>query len=309
MDNEKQLSRNGFLAALCYYDVFQYPLTLEEASLFSPNNIQAGVAKIIADELILEKRIFLFGDFYSLRNDPLILEKRLAGNKLAIPEIQKAKKIAQFLSWFPYMKCICISGSLSKDFAYKGSDVDFFIITKSNRLWLSRFFFTLFLKPATLLGYRNWFCLNYFVDEDSLEIEEKNIYTATEIATLLPLYGESVYERFMDENKWYRQFLPNFFKRQKTPLFNKIIFLRKMIEWMFNNRLGDFLEAKIFHFYRNRWHNLWLKNKYTKTGFRLGNYIAAKHVCKPCPENFQEKILLRIEYNINKYTTSPSINS
>jgi predicted nucleotidyltransferase len=52
---------------------------------------------------------------------------------LAVKHIKKAKAVAKFLSWFPYIRGIAISGSLSKNFADENSDLDFFIITAANR--------------------------------------------------------------------------------------------------------------------------------------------------------------------------------
>ena len=56
---------------------------------------------------------------------------------------------------------------------------------------------------------QHWFCMNYYIDEEMLQIKEKNIYTATEVVTLLPLRGIPAFRRFYGHNKWSRTYLPN----------------------------------------------------------------------------------------------------
>ena len=43
---------------------------------------------------------------------------------------------------------------------------------------------------------------NYFVDSQHLEIEEKNIFTATELATLIPACNKEIYNTLIDTNSW-----------------------------------------------------------------------------------------------------------
>ena len=81
------------------------------------------------------------------------------------------------------------------------SDLDFFIITKPNRLWIARMLLALYQK-IVLLNSHKYFCVNYFVDEHHLAIEEKNLYTATELSTLIPLYGKEYYPQLMMANHW-----------------------------------------------------------------------------------------------------------
>ncbi|MEZ4965453.1 MAG: hypothetical protein R2791_09430 [Saprospiraceae bacterium] len=53
-----------------------------------------------------------------------------------------------------------------------------------------------------MLNSHKYFCVNYFVDTEHLEIEDKNLFTATETVTLLPLYGRDWYEGFYKALSW-----------------------------------------------------------------------------------------------------------
>jgi hypothetical protein len=69
-------------------------------------------------------------------------------------------------------------------------------------------------KRLFLKGSHKHFCVNYFIDEDHLEIEEKNLFTATELATVLPLYGSQQYTKLIKTNRWLKSFFPNYVPRR-----------------------------------------------------------------------------------------------
>ena len=181
--------RPSILKVVAYFDLFNYPVTLEEIRFFMDREAPAPALTPELDALVAEKRLFRLGAFYSLRNDPLLTERRLKGNRHADELLRIADRISRFLYQFPYVKGIGISGSLSKHYEDEDADIDYFIITSSNRLWIARTLMHLFKKWSFIRGRQHWYCMNYFVDEEALEIEEKNIFTATELITLLPACG------------------------------------------------------------------------------------------------------------------------
>jgi hypothetical protein len=86
---------------------------------------------------------------------------------------------------------------LSKNFADERADIDYFVVTKANRLWIARTLMHLFKKLTFLVGKQHYFCMNYFVDEEALTIQEKNLFTAVEVATLIPVCGNGSMESFL----------------------------------------------------------------------------------------------------------------
>src|SRR2546430_6574247 len=89
------------------------------------------------------------------------------------------------------------------------TDIDFFIITSANRLWIARTCMHLFKKLTFLTGRQHWYCMNYYIDEEALNIEEHNIFTATELITLLPVCGNGTMQRFFQMNSWVSVYFPN----------------------------------------------------------------------------------------------------
>src|SRR5687767_3468798 len=190
------------LRTLLYFDIFNYPLKSEE--VFNFLGIPALDKSIVASRLRSltdQKVIFQFGELFSLKNDKALIERRLKGNKEADKYLILAKKKANFIAKFPFVRAVLASGSLSKGYMDEGSDLDFFIITAPGRLWIARTLLVLY-KRVFLANSHKHFCVNYFIDEKHLEIEEKNLFTATELATVIPLYGSQQYENLQGINSW-----------------------------------------------------------------------------------------------------------
>jgi predicted nucleotidyltransferase len=248
--------------------------------------------------LVAENQVFQFEEFYSLRDDYQLVMRRRKGNIAAKKLLDKAVQIAAFLSAFPFVRGVAVSGSLSKNFADEDSDIDFFIITEKNRLWLARTFMHLFKKLTFVFKKEHLFCMNYYVDEDGLEIKEKNIYTATELATLLPLRGISAFQQLYQHNQWSRKILPNhsmkvaYTKEVSSPLFKKVI------EWCFRNPLGNVLDHLLMKITASRWTKKTERQKRNAHGNLMGMDVG-KHYSKPDPCTFQKNFIEEYERNIS----------
>jgi len=296
--------QESILKVIAYFDIFYYPVTTKEILYFMNKPYTEHKLQDALDELLKNEIIFRTKDYYSLHNDQIFAIKRMRANEAAAKQLKIAKKIAAFLIRFPFIKGVAISGSLSKNVAYKGSDIDFFIVTKENRLWLSKLFFTTLIKCSTFFGLSKWFCLNYIIDEKSLEVPEKNIFTATEIITLLPLYGASLFDNFFAANEWIYNFFPNHAVKThaaKEPSFTPV---KNIIEWLLNNKQGNKADTALMLYFDKRWKKLIARNKFTESGFQLGSMMADKHFCRPFPEHFQQKILNRYEERIQGLKTT-----
>jgi hypothetical protein len=295
----------SILKTVAYFDVFAYPLTPDEIVFFLDRSATEEEIAGALKYLIQTKQLWQFGNFYSLRNEPAIALRRVKGNKLAETLIKRAMSVARFLSWMPYVKGIAISGSLSKNFADGNSDLDFFIITKANRLWVVRILYSIIYKLACALRIKEWFCLNYFIDELNLAIKEQNVFTAVEISTLMPLKGEAVFSNFFEANDWVFEYLPNYSPnyanmKDKAPVISK-----RIAEWIMNAEFGNKLDNKLLAFFKKRFDKIFAEKKLSDKGLTIGAFEVTKHACKPLPQYFQPKILARFQERFalvrNKY--------
>src|SRR6478736_270632 len=199
----------SILKVLLYYDIFHYPLTSPEVFQYmSTNHVTLKDVQHTLDELSIQGYISKCENFYSIRNSREIIDRRIKGNNEAQKWIHLAKKQARLIHSFPFVKAVMISGSLSKNYMDEKSDLDFFVITAPQRLWIARTLLVVY-KRLMLSNSHKHFCVNYFIDSSHLEIEEKNIFTATELATLIPFCGYSYYRKLFSDNQWLNSFFPN----------------------------------------------------------------------------------------------------
>lgn len=293
--------KTDILSTLTYFDLFHYPITLSEIVLFSRNIHKHAEVSYGLQLLLQEKRIYQFDDFFTLLNDPSLISRRRSGNCKAKSLLQTAEKIAKLLSCFPFVKGVAVSGSLSKNYADENSDIDLFIITTKNRLWLARTFMHCLKKASYLLKKEQLFCMNYYIDEAALEIREKNIYTATEVATLLPLRGIDAFEAFYRSNTWSRAFLPNHSMRISYVKDIERSFVKRFCEACLDNSAGNLLDTALMKLTAYRWREKTRKGKLNNRGIVM-SMEASKHYAKPDPRDFQEKLVGNYEQRIFQLT-------
>jgi hypothetical protein len=289
--------KKDILAALTYYGLFNYPLKKGEIFIFLQQCNDMDDFETALNTLVEECIVFKIGNFYSLEDNPALAERRSRGNERAFLLLKKAEKAAAIISGFPFVKGVAVSGSLSKYFADENADVDFFIITDSNRLWIARTFLHGMKKLSFLLNKEDLFCMNYFIDESNLVIREKNIYTAIEISTVLPLRGTGIFEEFFEKNKWAKAFFPNKFQNFSSTNEIKKNWMRVLIQRLLNNRMGDGLDNYLMKLTCRRWQTKTVQGRINSKGKPL-NMDLGKHYSKPHPENFQKRLLVRYERSL-----------
>ena len=206
MEKHTDIENLAVLNVLAYYDVFDYPLTIDEIYRFS-KGLSKDQVRLDLNNLVDNSIIYKANDLYSLKNDPVAIIKRKEGTQRTIDFKEKAIKRAKLIGKFPYVRAVFISGSFSKGYMPIDGDIDYFVITKHNRMWLARTLIILY-KKVFLFNSRKFFCVNYFLGEKDLNIDQKNIFTATEIFTLKPIINKDLYKNLLKENQWIELFWP-----------------------------------------------------------------------------------------------------
>jgi hypothetical protein len=296
------------LATLAYFDNFRYPLTQKEIFLFLPVHSTREALQHELRELLLSGHVYRVQQYYSLVKDEQYACRRNEGYSKAIKLLDTGKRVAALLSHFPFVKGVAISGSLSKYFAEDGADIDLFIITTHNRVWLARTFTHLLKKLSYLFNKQHYLCMNYYIDEKELDIVEKNIFTATEIVTLIPMQGTKTFDDFFKTNNWTAKFLPNHFMRiyrEKDISSNP---LKLLLEFSFSGRLGNSLDTYLMNLTAKRWQQKTMSGQLNDHGFVM-SMTANKHYSKPDPEGFPIKLLEKYEQRLLQLEQSHAIKS
>jgi predicted nucleotidyltransferase len=288
--------KENILATLAYFDIFKYPLTSIEIYSFLRNKYDHKDFDEALKLLCSNAMVYQFDELYALKDDRSLTIRRYEGNEKAAALIKVAGKVSGFLFKFPYVRGIAISGSLSKNYADENSDIDLFIITAKNRLWIARTLMHAFKKLTFLVNKQDYFCMNYYIDEQQLEIVEKTTYTAIEIVTLIPLRG-LIFEQFCAANAWTGQYLPNKVMDLSPVKPAKDSFLKRLLENAFNNTFGDAMDNMLMKITAGRWLRKTMLRRLNSKGNVLG-MDANKHYAKPDPRNFQHKLMKQYDHKI-----------
>ena len=290
---ELSLVEAGVLKSLLYFDIFQYPLTAAELkALHQIKNSNSEEISLALNRLLENRRIHQHGEFYQLPEAPSYADRRKSGNQLAVQRMQRALQRSRLVAAFPFVKAVMVSGSLSKNYMEAGSDIDFFIITAPGRLWVTRTLLIAFKKIFLFNSHKD-FCLNYFIDTDHLEIEDKNIFTATEVAFLLPTHNPALYKDFRAANTWADAYYPNHGLRclEQCAKVEQGMF-KRLGEWLLKGRLGEALDARFMRLTMGRWQKKFthLEPSRFEVAMRSRKYVSKHH-----PSAFQDRVIGKLQ--------------
>ena len=217
-----QLGKN-ITATVTYYDVMDFPLTAFEIwkhliehdrdrALSEP--VPFGEVWGVLHSEQLAGKVQEQNGLYFLPGREELPASRIGREKLSVKKLKRMRRLVKILAYVPYLRMVGATGSLSMKHGVRGSDWDMFVVLRSGKIWIGRTILTLFLH---IIGKRrhgrkisNRACLNYFVTDDHLEIETKDLYSAHEYRFLIPLLSLPLFQIFELKNRWIQDYKPNF---------------------------------------------------------------------------------------------------
>ncbi len=211
--------QKAILKTLIYADIFDYPLTQAEIQKWLIQEKSSDISSI-SDSSIKKT-----SSYYHLKSRQSIVKLRRQRTRFSRSKFKLAQKITSYLKFIPSIQLIAITGALAMNNSNQHDDIDLMIITKKNRLWLTRLFSILILEFLNLrrrpnkktksdinVLNSNKICLNLFLDESSLQLpsSQRNLYTAHEVTQIKPIFDKgNTYQNFINQNSWVASFLPN----------------------------------------------------------------------------------------------------
>ena len=149
-------------------------------------------------DLIFEKNAVLF------TRD---LQKSYLQKKRCSKDIfRRHKRYLSIIARMPWVKYVALTGANAFESCQTRDDVDLFLVTKGNRLWICYLALVLFSKA---IRKRDTLCINYLVDEQNLHIRQHDYYTAVQILQMIPLFDSDFNKKIIEDNPWIFDFLPN----------------------------------------------------------------------------------------------------
>ena len=130
--------------------------------------------------------------------------------------------------------------------------------------------------------------MNYFLDTEHLTVEDRNRFTATEVVTLLPTYGNGTTEAFFAQNAWAFKMYPG---ARPTPSVEVPIgnggWKYRVERWL-GGGIGDVLDSWCMNLTWRRWRRKFghLDARTFELALRTRTYVSKHH-----PRNFQDRVL------------------
>lgn len=273
-----------------YFAIFNFPLTLDEIFYFYAGDLDKEAIALVLADMRDAGTVRQAGPYYcAIKCSADCVQERKTGAARAARLLPKARRVGNFISLFPFVRFVGISGSLSKGHAREQADFDFFIITAPNTLWICRTILHLFKKLTFLFGLQHWFCMNYFIDADHLALEERNMFTQIELATLIPLNNPNLFTCFLFKNdlKNIHKIALNVPEESFVKVYEKL-FQRVKHKWL--RPLNVFL-MKLTD---NKWRKKWQKKNFPEEEYDLC-FKTTEYVSKNHPKNYQKRILELID--------------
>jgi len=217
-----------YLPTIAYFDIFDYPLTRQEMEkwMIDPKVTQQVMGSETTDFCRDVSCIENLDGFFYLKGREELVFARKKRYLIAEKKYRRALRFARIFRLLPSVRMVAVCNTLAFSNAKDESDIDFFIITKPGKIWLTRFWLQSMLA---LLGIRphdhgvsikDALCLSFFITSDNLSLagirlEENDVYLALWISQLVPVYDpDNLYEKLWQENQWVKKVLPNTYFNQ-----------------------------------------------------------------------------------------------
>ncbi|NQU35677.1 MAG: hypothetical protein HQ521_20815 [Bacteroidetes bacterium] len=280
-------------STLRYFELFKYPLLPVEIHRFM--NFKCSLDEVVSQLLMMKQNESVYYSnegFYSRKDEPSWSIERKRGNNRAINLLYMSSRFVRVIKSFPFIVSIAISGSLSKYYADEDADIDYFIITKTNRLWIARTLLHLYKKLTFITGHEHYYCMNYFIDESALEIDQKNVYSAIETVTLLPVYNKELIIKLKRQNSWLSDYLPNETNEQdlRFLLSHGKENIKTFFEFCINALGADKLNSFFMRVTDRKWRAKWRKKSYPMENYDQA-FCTTLHISKNHPDNYQANVL------------------
>lgn len=210
--------QKSILKTVAYFHVFEYPITFSELYRFLRSKERVSRQAVVHALATLESGIDKQGKYYFLKGNEQLVKLREGRFRESAKKLKKTYPLLLFLSKLPTVLLLGISGSLSMKNAEKSDDIDIFIITRKNSLWITRFLIVTVLillrkkRSKNTKHAQDAICPNMFLSADSLAfpVTRRELFLAHEILQLHIVTDKNgTYNAFLQANEWIQDFLPN----------------------------------------------------------------------------------------------------
>lgn len=210
--------RQSLLAALAYFDLFEYPLTLMELLRFRFGGSSSAATASAALAALDGAPVGIKDGYWFLAGRESAVETRRRRFRLAGEKYARARTVVRWLRLLPSVRMVAVCNSLALANADTESDIDLFVVVRPGVLWITRLvavgaLAALGLRP-TGESHADKVCMSFFVSEAAMDLSRlaigpEDTYLRYWIATLVPLHDAGgTFASFLAANAWAADLLP-----------------------------------------------------------------------------------------------------
>jgi len=199
-----------------------------------------------------------FINYFNIKENP---------SEIELDFFKKTNFYLKFIKWIPWLRMVWVWNSLSMYSTTEKSDIDLFIVTTKDSMWINRilitFIFQILWVRKTSKKHSWKFCLSFFCTIDWLDFKswklENDIYLYFWIIYFKPILDyNNTYSLFLEKNSSWADFTlyndtfsknKSFIKYKKN--YKKNIFTLIIVIWGFNNILKTIFLQKTLKSYKN----------------------------------------------------------
>lgn len=213
---EKEVS-SSILDLLAYFAVMSIRLDFDTLYSYLPIRTGHLVVKKQLRSLIRQGKVQCIDNLFGLKGYKYTSQKRPQAHRAEL--LKKARRWSRLIRLIPAVKSVVVINSVAYGNVHSGSDIDLFIVTTPNRIFLTKGFLMYFLKLIKQLEDQQVsagrFSLGMFVTTKGVKLEKdmmkvNNPDLAPRMVTGIPVYGADTWYGILKNDPYLRAHLPNY---------------------------------------------------------------------------------------------------
>lgn len=192
-----------------YADLFDMPIDLDRLHRYLVGQSLSLLETSMAVDTLVERgRLGRRDDLIYLADRAVVLDaydERSARTAATWPEAEKwGRRVGQL----PFVRMVAITGGLAAlDTVGAHDDIDFFVVVRPRRLWMTR----LMIMALSRIAARKDITLrpNFIVSTRSLQMDKPSLGLARKLAQMIVIVGDDLCQSVRRSNEWMFDFFPN----------------------------------------------------------------------------------------------------
>jgi len=213
---EKEVSRS-IIDLLAYFAVMNIRIDFDTLYSYLPIRTGHLVVKKQLRSLIRQGKVQCIDNLFGLKGHKYTSQKIPRARRAAL--IKKAQRWSLLMRLLPAVKSIVVINSVAYGNVHKDSDIDLFIVTSPNRIFLTKGFLMYFLRLIKQLEDQQVsagrFSLGMFMTTKGVKLEKdmmkvNNPDLAPRMITGIPVYGADTWYSILKNDPYLQAQLPNY---------------------------------------------------------------------------------------------------